>query len=197
MTQRLEQATDAVLPRRGAKQHRTNLSLAQFTREIVEDGVARRRNVVEQLLHQCIVMIGEEFQHGEPRFLLAIEIAAVERDDLGSRLFAIDEGALKREIDEAGDEIAAPDRNLPQHQRHARRRLQRRKRFADTLRRLVDLVEKQEAGIRKSSSSRKITCNCGNLRSSASQTTTAASTTGRTARMSCANSIEPGQSRNV
>jgi hypothetical protein len=40
-------------------------------------------------------------------------------------------------------------------------------------------------------------CNCGSFRSSASQTTTAASTAGSAARMSCANSTEPGQSMKV
>ena len=38
-----------------------------------------------------------------------------------------------------------PDRNLPQHQRHARSRLQQRERFAQSLVRLVDLVEEQKA----------------------------------------------------
>ena len=46
----------------------------------------------------------------------------------------------------------------------------------------------------RSSSSRRMICNCGSLRSSASHTTTAASTAGIAARMSCANSTEPGQS---
>ena len=41
--------------------------------------------------------------------------------------------------------FAGPDRNLPQQQRHARRRLQQRKRLADALVDLVDLVEEQEA----------------------------------------------------
>ena len=60
-------------------------------------------------------------------------------------MFAVDEGAFQRQIDEAGDQVAVPDRNLPQHQRNPRRRLQRRQRLADALVGAVDLVEKQKA----------------------------------------------------
>ena len=60
-------------------------------------------------------------------------------------MLAIDKGAFQRQIDEARDQIAVPDRNLPQHQRNSRRRLQRRQRLADALVGAVDLVEKQKA----------------------------------------------------
>jgi hypothetical protein len=56
----------------------------------------------------------------------------------------VDIGALEREIDEAGDDLAVPDRNLAQQQRHARGRLQQLDRFAHAFVGLVDLVEKQE-----------------------------------------------------
>ena len=42
-------------------------------------------------------------------------------------------------------DLAGPDRDLPQQQRHARRRLQHRQRLAHALVGLVDLVEEQEA----------------------------------------------------
>ena len=61
-------------------------------------------------------------------------------------MFAIDEGALQREIDKAFDQFAVPDRNLPQHQRHARCRLQGRERLADALVGAIDLVQEQKAG---------------------------------------------------
>ena len=60
-------------------------------------------------------------------------------------MFAIDKGALQREIDEAFDQFAVPDRDLAQHQRHARGRLQRRQRLADALVGAIDLVQKQKA----------------------------------------------------
>ena len=145
MAQRLHQTQHAVLARGGAEQHRTDQPFAQFAGEIVEHRIARRRNILEQLLHQRVVVIGELFQHREAGFLLAVEIAAFQRHDFGSLVLAIDEGAFQRQIDEAGDQVAVPDRNLPQHQRNPRRRLQGRERLADALVGAIDLVEKQKA----------------------------------------------------
>src|SRR5258705_6829268 len=145
MPQRFHQAQHAVLARGRAEQHRTDQAVAQFAGEIVEYRVARRRNILEQLLHQRVVVIGELFQHREAGFLLAVKIAAFQRHDLGSLVFAIDKGAFQRQIDEARDQIAVPDRNLTQHQRNPRRRLQGCERLADALAGPVDLVEKQKA----------------------------------------------------
>ena len=145
MPQRLHQPQHAVLAARRAEQHRADQAFAQFAGEIVEHRVARRLDVFEQLLHQRVVVIGELFQHREAGFLLAVEIAAFQRHDFGRLVLAIDEGAFQREIDEALDQLAVPDRNLPQHQRHARGRLQGRQRLADALVGAVDLVEKQKA----------------------------------------------------
>src|SRR5713101_6675834 len=145
MAQRLHQAQHAILAHRGAEQHRTDQSFTQFAGEIVEHRVARRRNILEQLLHQRVVVIGELFQHREAGLLLAVEITAFEGYDFGRLVFAIDEGAFQRQIDETRDQLAVPDRNLPQHQRNPRRRLQCRERLADPLVGAVDLVEKQKA----------------------------------------------------
>ena len=146
MPQRLHQPQHAVFARRRTEQHRTDQAFAQFAGEIVEHRVARRLDVLQQLLHQRVVVIGELFQHREARFLLAVEIAAFQRHDFGRLVFAIDEGALQREIDETFDQVAVPDRDLPQHQRHARGRLQGRQRLADALVGAVDLVQKQKTG---------------------------------------------------
>jgi hypothetical protein len=145
MAQRFQQTQHAVLAVCRAQQHRADQAFAQFAGEIVEHRIARRRDVFQQLLHQRVVVIGELLQHREPGFLLAVEIAAFERHDFGGLVLAIDEGTLQRQIDEALDQFAVPDRNLPQHQRHARGRLQGGERFADALVGLVDLVEEQEA----------------------------------------------------
>ena len=145
VAQRLHQPQHAVLADRRAQQHRTDQAFAQFAGEIVEHRIARRRDVLEQLLHQRVVVIGELFQHREAGFLLAVEIAAFQRHHFGGLVLAIDEGALQREVDEARDQVAVPDRNLPQHQRYPRRRLQGRERLADALVGAVDLVEKQKA----------------------------------------------------
>ena len=145
VAQRLHQAEHAVLARGRAQQHRTNLAFAQFPGKIVKHRIARRRDVLQQLLHQGVVMIGELFQHREAGFLFAIEIAALKRHNFGSLVLAVNEGAFERQIDEARDQFAVPDRDLPQYQRNSRCRLQRRERLADALVGSIDLVEKQKA----------------------------------------------------
>ena len=144
MAQRLHQAQHAVFARGSTEQHRADHPFAQFAGEVVEHGIARRRNVLEQLLHQRVVVIGELLQHREAGLLLAIEIAAFERDHFGGLVLAIDERTFQCEIDKALDQLALPDRDLAQHQRHARGRLQGRERLADALVGAVDLVEEQE-----------------------------------------------------
>ena len=144
VAQRLHQPQHAIRARRAADQHRTDDALAQFLGEIVEHLVARRLHVAEQLLEQFVVMIRERLQHGEARFLLAVAVLAGEFDHFGSGVLLVDMGALEREVDEAGDDGAVPDRNLAQQQRNARGRLQQLDGFADALVGLVDLVEKQE-----------------------------------------------------
>ncbi len=122
----------------------TDQAFAQFLGQIVEDLVARRRNVLEQLLHQLVVVVGQRLQHGEARGLLAVEGIAFERHHLRRRVLLVDEGALEREIDETGDDLAREGRYLPQQQLAARRRLQDPQHLVDGGIRLVDLVEKQE-----------------------------------------------------
>ena len=145
MAQRLHQPQHAVGARRRADQHRADQAVAQLLGEIVEHLVARRLDVLEQLLHQLVVVVGQRLQHGEARGLLAVERIAFERNDLRGRVLLVDEGALEREIDEAGDDVAREGRNLPQQQLAARGRLQHREHVVDGGIRLVDLVEKQEA----------------------------------------------------
>ncbi len=59
------------------------------------------------------------------------------------------------------------------------------------------LLRNRKRGSFRSSSSRRMSCSAGILRSSASHTTTAASHSGNAWRMSLRNSTEPGQSMNV
>ncbi len=142
--QRLQQPQHAVGARGGAEQHRTDQPFAQLLGEIVEHLVARRGDILEQLLHQLVVMVGQCLQHGEARGLFAREHLVIERDDLGRRVFLVDEGALQREIDEAVDALAGEGRQLAQQQLAARGRLQQRQHVVDGRGGLVDLVEKEE-----------------------------------------------------
>ena len=119
VAQRFQEPQHAIRARGDAEQHRTNDAVAQFLREIVEHLVARRLDILEQLLHQLIIVIGQRLQHGEARFFLAIEIFTLELDDLRRRMLFVDIGALEREIDEAGNDVAVPDRNLAEQQRRA------------------------------------------------------------------------------
>ncbi len=145
MAQGLQQAGDAVARLGRADQHRRDEAFAQIAGEVVEYLVARRLDVGDQLLHQGVVVIGEALQHGVARFLLARQFAGGNVDHDGRRVFAIDEGALQREIDEAGDDAVLPDRDLPQQQRRLRGRLEHGQRLADAQVGLVDLVEEQDA----------------------------------------------------
>ena len=145
VTQRLEQPQHAVGAGRDPDQHRTDEAVALLLGEIVEDLVPGRRNVLEQLLHQLVVVVGQRLEHVEAGILLAAQVVAFERDHLGRHVLLVDEGALERQIDEAGDDLVLPDRNLAQHQRHPRCRLQELERLAHPLVGLVDLVEEEQA----------------------------------------------------
>ena len=145
VAQRLHQAQHAVGARGRTEQHGADQTLAQFLGEIVEDLVARRLNVLEQLLHQLVVMVGQRLEHGESGRLLAVERIAFERDDLRRRVLLVDERAFEREIDESADDLAGKGRYLAQHQLAARGRLQHPEHVMDGGVGLVDLVEEQKA----------------------------------------------------
>ena len=130
---------------RRADQHRRDQALAEILGQVVENLVARRLDVGNQLLHQRIVVIGEALQHGVARLFFARHFAGRDVDHDRGGVLAIDEGALERQIDEAGGDAVLPDRNLAQQQRRARRRLQQGQGFADARRGRVDLVEEQDA----------------------------------------------------
>ena len=144
--QRLQQPQDAVAVLGRAQQHRHDQALAQVLGEIGEHLVARGLHVGEQLLHQLVVVVGELLEHLEARLGLALLHARRHLDHLGLRLRAIDEGALERQVDEAGGDAVLPDRDLPQHQRLGARRLQRGQDVAHLRVEGIDLVEEQEAG---------------------------------------------------
>ena len=170
-------------------------TVPQFLGEVVEHFVAWRRDVFQQLLHQLVIVVGERLQHGEARFLLAAQIVAVERDDCRGSVFLVDEGPFEREIDEAGDDVGCQigiwrSSNGLRDAGCNSLSVSRRRLSA-----LSILLRKTKRGMLRSSSSRMINCNCAIFLSSASQTTTAASTAGKAARMSCTNSTEPDSRR--
>src|SRR4029078_417150 len=126
-------------------QQRTQCAVAQFRGQVVEYLVLRRLDVAEQLLHQLIVMVRQRLQHGKARGLLAVDQVAFERHDFGGGVLLVDKGALQREVDEAGDDVAVERWNLAQQKLRTRRRLQQRKHVVNGGIRLVDLIQEQEA----------------------------------------------------
>ena len=163
---------------RRAHQQRHDAALAQFAREIVEHLVARRLDVADQLLHQFVVVVGEPLQHRIARLLLVGGEACRHFDHFRRRGFAVDEGALQREIDEAGGDAVFPDRDLAQQQRRARGRLQKLQGLAHAAAGEIDLVEEQQARNLQFLELAQDHCSGCTLRGSASHTTTAASQTG-------------------
>ena len=141
----LQQPGHTVAFGRRAHQHRHDMALAQFTRQIVEHQVLRRVDVADELLHQRVVVIGELFQHRIARLLLLGHDSGRHFDDGRGRGFSVDEGAFEREIDETGRDPVFPYRDLAQQERRARRRLKHLQRLAQAPARQVDLVEEKNA----------------------------------------------------
>ncbi len=82
---RLEQPRHAVPLGRRAHQHRNDVALAQFARQIVENEVLWRLEVAEQLLHQRVVVVGELLEHRIARVFLFLSHAGGDLDHLRGR----------------------------------------------------------------------------------------------------------------
>ena len=93
-----------------------------------------------------VVVVGERLEHGEAGFGLAGAVLVPHVDHFARGVLAVDEGALEREVDEAGDDAALPDRDMAKDERHAARRLEHFQRRADPRVGLVHLVEEEDAG---------------------------------------------------
>jgi len=145
MADRLEQPHDAVGLLRRADHHRRDEAGAQIRGEVVEHLVERRLDLLEQLLHQQVVMVGEGFEHREPRLDLARLLVAGDLGHLALGVFAVDVGAFQRQVDRADDDAVLAQRDLAQQERGRTRRLQHLQRVADGNGRLVDLVQEQDA----------------------------------------------------
>ena len=142
---RLEQPPDPVAAFGRADQDRTDLPRPHLDDEVLEHILAGRLDVLEKLLHQPVVVVGERFEHREARIDLSGTVFVGHVDGLARRVLAIDEGPLEGEVDEAGHHVALPDRDMAQHQRHAARRLQHFEGLPHARIGLVDLVEEEEA----------------------------------------------------
>src|SRR5205823_12219216 len=93
---------------------------------------------------ELIVVIGELLEHMRARLDLALLQLGRNFDPLGFLADAIFERALEREIDEAADLLAVPNRNLAGDERGNAHRLERGQEVAHAPVRLVDPVDEDE-----------------------------------------------------
>ena len=89
-------------------------------------------------------MIGELLEHVRTRFDLALLQLRGNFDPFGRFAGAIFESAFQREIDEAADLLAVPDRNLPGDERRNAHRLKGGQQVAHPAVRLIDTVNEDE-----------------------------------------------------
>ncbi len=145
VAQRLQQSQNAIAVLGRPEQDRGDQALAELARQIGKDPVARRLHIVEKLLQELVIIVGEALEHGKARLLLVLHHVLGDLDDLARRLRAIDIGTLEREIDEALGGAVLPDRDLAQHQRPGTRRLHIGENLVEPLLGAVDLVDEDEA----------------------------------------------------
>src|SRR5881275_370451 len=89
-------------------------------------------------------MVGELFEHVGPRFGFARLEIGRNVDPLGFLAGAIFERIFEREVDEAADLLAVPDRNLASDQRRYAHWLERGQQVADASMCLVDAIDEDE-----------------------------------------------------
>ena len=144
MAQCLQQAADAIVAFRRSHQRRNEMAIAQFPGQFGEDGITFRLHIAQQIFHQMLIEIRELLQHLKACILFTVAHIAGQLQHLAWRVRAIDKGALQREIDIAGDDIAIPDGNLAQQKRFVACVLQHRQQRTQRTACLVDLVDEQE-----------------------------------------------------
>ncbi len=144
VAQRLPEPAHAVVALARAEQDRHHRAVREVLVELRVDFLAGRRDILEDLLEQRVVVVGKHFEHRRQRLLLAIGDRGRKGDELGGLSLAVTIGALTRKIDIAGDGLALADRHLAQHERALRVGLQRRNGVAHAAGEGVDLVDEQE-----------------------------------------------------
>ncbi len=108
--QRLEQAADAEAVDRRAEHHRHDQPLGRLALQVAEDERRVGLLVLEQLLEQVVVVVGELFEHVEAPGRLGVLHIIGNGLLLGGLALAVMVGAVEREVDEADYFLALGDR---------------------------------------------------------------------------------------
>ena len=165
VAQRLHQPQHAIGAGGGADQHRTRPGRRAAPWSDRRRSCPRRRDVLEQLLHQLVVVIGERLQHLEARCPSRDRDRRPSSvDDFGRRVLLVDVGPLQREIDEAGDDVAVDQIGICRSSSGTRDAGCSSASVSRTrLSTLSILFRNRKRGILSSSSSRRINCKLRNF----------------------------------
>ena len=142
--QRLPQALDAVVVLRGAEQHADHgaARLAVVQRPVDLGGL--ERHVLQHLLQQRVVVVGQHLQQRAARLGLPLPRLLGRGDALGGRAAAVAVGAPAHHVDIAGDPLAVADRHLAQHELAPGLALQRVEGVAHRPGQRVELVDEDD-----------------------------------------------------
>ena len=146
VTKRFQEAGDAVAGGRRSHQHRHDVTIAQFAREIVEYPIAGRLDVADELLHQGVVIIGQALQHRIARLPSRRELRppACRATDEGARI-AVDEGAFERQVDKTSRHAVLPTGIWRRSSGVREAGCRSSEHFSQAAAGLVDLVEEEDA----------------------------------------------------
>ena len=113
--ERLEEAARAHVLLGHAHEDGHDLVGLQGLLQVLDDLLGRRLLVLEQLLHQVVVEVGQGLEHLGARRLLALEVVVGEVDAVGGCAFVVGVGLLGDEVDIADEVLAAADGVLVRH----------------------------------------------------------------------------------
>ena len=141
MAQCLPKTAGAVILGRGAEKHRHDQVLLKILGQVLVNFFLRGLHILEQLLEQLVVEIGELLDELGAGFGLAVPEVIRQRDQVGGLARAVMVGTLADEIDIAVDRLGGAQRHLAQDQGLIGMGLQCREHVAHPGARGVELVD--------------------------------------------------------
>ena len=141
MAQCLPKTAGAVILGRGAEKHRHDQVLLKILGQVLVNLFLRGLHILEQLLEQLVVEIGELLDELGAGFGLAVPEVIRQRDQVGGLARAVMIGTLADEIDITVDRLGGAQRHLAQDQGLIGMGLQCREHVAHPGARGVELVD--------------------------------------------------------